>query len=122
VPEHGGASGLVTIEDVLEEIVGDIADEYDEVHVEEIRERDGHTREMSARVHIDEINQRLGISLPEDDEFDTIGGYVFRELGHVPAPGEELVRDGVKIQVVATTRRQIQRVRIILPEPRKEAV
>ena len=120
--EYGGVSGLVTIEDVLEEIVGNIEDEYDEVHVEEIREIDGRTSEMSARVHLDEINQRLGIHLPEEEEFDTIGGYVFHELGRIPTPGEELVRDDIRIQVVSATRRQIEKVRIILPEPRIEVV
>ena len=120
--EYGGVSGLVTIEDVLEEIVGDIEDEYDEVHVDEIREVDERTREMSARVHLDELNQRLGINLPEEEEFDTIGGFVFHELGHIPTVGEEIVRDDIRIQVVAATRRQIEKVRIILPEPRTEAV
>jgi len=120
--EYGGVSGLVTIEDVLEEIVGDIADEYDDIQVEEIREIDGQTSEMSARVHLDEINHRLGIDLPEEEEFDTIGGFVFHELGRIPAAGEEVVRDGVRIQVVSATRRQIEKVRIILPEPRKETV
>jgi CBS domain containing-hemolysin-like protein len=120
--EYGGVSGLVTIEDVLEEIVGDIADEYDEIHVDEIREIDDRTREMSARVHLDEINERLGINLPDEEEFDTIGGFVFHELGRIPAAGEELERNGVRIQVVSATRRQIEKVRIILPEPRKEAV
>lgn len=120
--EYGGVSGLVTIEDVLEEIVGDIADEYDEVHVEEIRGIDERTSEMSARVHLDEINARLGINLPEEEEFDTIGGFVFHELGRIPAPGEEVSHDGIRIQVISATRRQIEKVRIILPEARKEAV
>jgi len=120
--EYGGVSGLVTIEDVLEEIVGDIADEYDEDQVEEIRDVDERTSEMSARVHLDEINERLGIHLPEEEEFDTIGGFVFHELGRIPTPGEEVSHDGVRIQVVSATRRQIEKVRIILPGPRKEAV
>jgi CBS domain containing-hemolysin-like protein len=90
--------------------------------VEEIRGIDERTSEMSARVHLDEINARLGINLPEEEEFDTIGGFVFHELGRIPAPGEEVNHDGIRIQVISATRRQIEKVRIILPEARKEAV
>jgi CBS domain containing-hemolysin-like protein len=110
--EYGGVAGLVTLEDVLEEIVGEITDEYDKVLADGINELDEHTAEALGRVHIDEINERLGIELPEDDDYDTIGGFVFSELGHVPAPGEELVWHNVRVTVVEATRRRIERVRI----------
>jgi CBS domain containing-hemolysin-like protein len=110
--EYGGVSGLVTMEDVLEEIVGEIVDEYDAAHVEGVHELGPGVCEAMGRVHIDEINERLGLGLPEDAEYDTIGGFVFSELGHVPAAGEDLVWRNVRITVLDATRRRIERVRI----------
>ena len=68
--------------------------------------------EALGRVHIDEINERLGLELPEDADYDTIGGFVFSELGHVPVAGEDLVWRNVRITVLEATRRRIERVRI----------
>jgi len=119
--EYGGVSGLVTMEDVLEEIVGEIIDEYDKDLVDGIRELDDRAVEALGKVHVDEINQRLGLSLPEDGDFDTIGGLVFSELGHVPVEGEELVHDNVRITVIEATRRRIERLRIeILDRAKRE--
>ena len=110
--EYGGVSGLVTMEDVLEEIVGEIVDEYDPAHVEGVRELGPGVCEAMGRVHIDEINERLGLGLPEDADYDTIGGFVFNELGHIPTTGEDLVWQNVRITVLDATRRRIERVRI----------
>ena len=110
--EYGGVSGLVSIEDVLEEIVGEIVDEYDPDLVEGIRKIDDHVSEALARVHIDEINERLGLSLADDGDFDTIGGFVFSELGHVPKQGEQLSCDNVRITVLDATPRRIEKVRL----------
>lgn len=111
--EYGGVSGLVTIEDVLEEIVGEIDDEYDPESVEEIERIDDDTVEALGRTHIDEINEAMNIELPEDGDFDTIGGLVFSELGRVPQPGETVVwQDKVQITVLEATKRRIDRVRV----------
>ena len=110
--EYGGVSGLVTLEDVLEEIVGEIVDEYDKELAEGIRELDDGLAEVLGKVHIDEINERLDLDLPDDGDFDTIGGLVFSELGHIPAVGEELVCKNVRITVLEATPRRIERVRI----------
>jgi CBS domain containing-hemolysin-like protein len=110
--EYGGVSGLVTIEDVLEEIVGEIVDEHDEDLVEGIRKIDERTSESLARVHVDEINERLGLDLDEDGDFDTIGGFVFSELGRIPTVGESVVCGNVRITVLEVTRRRIERLRI----------
>lgn len=111
--EYGGVSGLVTIEDVLEEIVGEIVDEYDEEAVEEIQLLDPDTCEALGRTHVDVINERMNLELPDDGEFDTIGGFVFTQLGRVPLVGETLVwQDQVRVEVIAATRRRIDRVRI----------
>jgi CBS domain containing-hemolysin-like protein len=111
--EYGGVSGLVTIEDVLEEIVGEIDDEYDPETVEEIQRIDDHACEALGRTHIDEINETMNLELPEDGDYDTIGGLVFSELGRIPQAGEEVVwQDKVRISVLEATKRRVDRVRI----------
>jgi CBS domain containing-hemolysin-like protein len=116
--EFGGVSGLVTIEDVLEEIVGEIADEHDEAAREGIHSTGERSCEALARVHIGEINERLGLHLPEDEHFNTIGGFVFHQLGRIPHVGETLTHDGVKIKVLDATRRRINRVALeVMPSP-----
>ncbi|NOY30460.1 MAG: HlyC/CorC family transporter [Planctomycetes bacterium] len=111
--EYGGVSGLVTIEDVLEEIVGEIVDEYDEVVAEEIQRIDENTYEALGRTHVDEINEAMKIELPDDGDFDTIGGFVFTELGRVPLAGETIDwQQKVRIEVLEASQRRIERVRI----------
>jgi len=121
--EFGGVSGLVTIEDVLEEIVGEIADEHDDATGDGIKPIDEHSCEAMAHVHIHEINEHLGLHLPDDEHFDTIGGFVFHQLGRIPHVGEEITYDGVKIKVLEAARRRIHRVAIevLPPEVPEEA-
>jgi CBS domain containing-hemolysin-like protein len=89
IDEYGGTAGIVTIEDILEEIVGEIRDEYDHDEVEQahIENPDGSIT-IDARLPIDETNELLGLNISEDEEYDTIGGYVIAELGHIPKPNE----------------------------------
>jgi CBS domain containing-hemolysin-like protein len=111
--EYGGVSGLVTIEDVLEEIVGEIDDEYDPESVDEIECIDERTCEALGRTHIDEINEAMNLELPEDGDYETIGGLVFSELGRIPQTGESVVwQDKVRISVLEATKRRVDRVRI----------
>ena len=118
--EYGGVSGLVTIEDVLEEIVGEIEDEFDPEAEEEIRKIDDDSCEAVGRAHIEEINSLMGFDLPEDKDFDTIGGFVFAEFGRVPTNGESITwNDSVRVKVLDAARRKVNRVR--LERVRKEA-
>jgi CBS domain containing-hemolysin-like protein len=111
--EYGGVSGLVTIEDVLEEIVGEIDDEYDQKSEEQIRKIDDDTCEALGRAHVDHINEFMSFDLPEEKDFDTIGGFVFAEFGRVPAAGETITwQDAVRITVLEASRRRVNRVRL----------
>lgn len=110
--EYGGVSGLVTMEDVLEEIVGEIVDEYDEDTGEEIKLVDERTAELVGKVHVDEINERFELDLPEDPDFATIAGFLLTKLGHVPKVGEELEWGNVKLTVLEATPRRIERIRL----------
>ncbi len=111
--EYGGVSGLVTIEDVLEEIVGEIEDEFDAEAEEEIRKIDDDACEALGRAHVDQINELMGFDLPEDDAFDTIGGFVFAEFGRVPTVGESITWSNlVQVKVLEASRRRVGRVRL----------
>lgn len=119
--EYGGVSGLVTIEDVLEEIVGEIDDEYDQQAEVQIQKIDDDTCEALGRTHIDEINEVMGFDLPEKEDFDTIGGFVFAEFGRVPTVGESITwQDAVRVTVLEASRRRVNRVR--LERVRKESL
>ena len=117
VDEHSCVTGIVTIEDVLEEIVGEIVDEHDTEEVDEkrIHIHNGYA-EMAARVHVEEVNEQLGLDLPEDDEFETIGGFVSMQLGHIPEVGEQISWSSATITVLEASRRRVKRVRIDLPK------
>ncbi len=120
--EFGGVSGVVTIEDAIEQIVGEIADEYDEALVDGIKVHNETSAEALARVPLHELNARLGLSLPEDQDFDTVGGLIFHELGRIPAPGEDLTIGDVRLRILDAGRRRIDRVAIDVLKPQAEQV
>ncbi len=118
--EYGGTAGLVTIEDIVEELVGDIADEFEPPAPETMRKIDDDTVELDARVHVKEINDELGVSLPEDESYDTIGGFVISTLGRIPAVNEELQHGNVRICVLDAEPRRVNRLRVqICREPQE---
>jgi CBS domain containing-hemolysin-like protein len=112
VDEYRAVAGVVTIEDVLEEIVGEIVDEYDQDVEEEVRQVAPTTYEAAGRTHLDELNERFGVGLPEPDDCDTIGGFVITLLGRIPRAGESVVYHDLRITVLQSTRRRIDRVRL----------
>lgn len=118
--EYGGTAGLVTNEDILEEIVGEIVDEYDQEEENEIRHLGNGKAEVSARIHIDELNEALSIDLPESDDFDTIGGYVFTELGKVPSKGDEVRYKNVQLTVTDAGIRRVKRIMIDISHGKEE--
>jgi len=110
VDEYGGTAGLVTVEDVVEELVGEIRDEYD-VEAEPIV-REGDDRYVfSAKVATSEMVDRLQIEI-EDGEFETVGGYVLSRVGRVPAVGERFAFDGLEVEILEAERRRIHKVRV----------
>ena len=111
VDEYGGTAGLVTIEDMLEEIVGEIRDEYD-VESEPIVDEGGGRFVVNAKVDIDEVAQRLGVRIAREG-FETVGGYLLTHLGRVPAVGERVEIDGLLVDVLEVERRRIHKVRIM---------
>jgi len=112
VDEYQRVSGLVTIEDILEEIVGEIVDEHDVDEDEEIMKLSETTCEALGRAHLDEINDALGTGFPEDAEFDSIAGLIVDRLGRIPRVGETVTYDDLIITVLEATRRRVERVRI----------
>ena len=115
VDEYGGTAGLLTIEDLLEEIVGEIKDEYD-VHEEELLERvDEREAVVDARTPIRDLNDALDLHLSVD-EFDTLGGLVYHELGKVPTEGDEVRVNGCLVRVLSTDGNRIKKLRVTLLE------
>ncbi len=96
VDEYGGTAGLVTIEDILEEIVGEITDEYDKDEVEVERLADGAVR-VSSRFMVDDLEELCGVAI-DDDDVDTLGGLMAKHLGRVPIPGSVVETEGLRLQ------------------------
>lgn len=111
VDEYGGTAGLVTLEDLLEEIVGEIEDEYDEKK-EEIKILEEGVALINGRMDIGEVNEKLKINLPEKEGVETIAGFVVDYLGRVPQTGEELTYENLRISVVEADRRRVVKVKI----------
>ena len=111
IDEYGGTAGLVTMEDVVEEVVGEIIDEYDkEIKLFEIIE--DNTIRVDGNISIEEINEILNIEIPEND-FETLGGFIFDLLGRVPKKGEKIKYHNLKILIEQVVKNRIRRVKII---------
>jgi CBS domain containing-hemolysin-like protein len=118
VDEYGGTAGLVTIEDLLEEIVGEIRDEYD-VESESIIDEGNGRFVFSGKVDVDEVMQRLKVQI-EREGFETVGGYLMSHIGRVPTVGERFELDGLVVEILDAERRRVNKVRIYKPLSRAE--
>ena len=114
VDEYGGVSGLVTIEDVIEEIVGEIADEYDIEEDQTIRREGERQFAVHALARIEDFNEYFGTHF-SDEEFDTIGGLVMHQFGRLPRRGENCTIDGLEFRVLRSDRRRIDLLRVTTP-------
>ncbi len=119
VDEFGAVSGLVTIEDILEQIVGDIEDEFDEEEIEPIRQLSQHTYAVLALTDIERFNQQFATQF-NDEEVDTVGGLVMQAFGHLPKRGEEIELDGVVFKVTSADSRRLIQLRVTVTDERLE--
>jgi magnesium and cobalt transporter len=114
VDEYGGVGGLVTIEDVIEEIVGEIDDEFDVEEAENIRKEEPRQYSVRGATRIEEFNEYFGTRLP-DAEFDTVAGLIMKELGRLPRRGESVHIDGLDMRVLRADRRRVDLLRVTTP-------
>lgn len=112
VDEHGGVEGIITLEDLLEEIVGDISDEHDEEVNEQIREERDGMYLLDGALAVRDLNRRLKLALPESEAYTTIAGFLMTEAGHILQPGETVNYDGLHFHVEKVEKRRIVRVRL----------
>ena len=112
VDEYGGTEGLVTMEDIIEELVGEIEDEYD-LEEKEFHKRPDGSVMVKARMPICELNEALGAKLPESEEYDSLGGFVFSELGRIPKTGETIDAPGYTLRINSASQRQIQIIQMV---------
>jgi CBS domain containing-hemolysin-like protein len=110
VDEYGGVAGVVTLEDIIEEIFGEIQDEYDENEEELYQVQEDGSYLLRGRIDLDDFNELMDVHLPVD-EADTLGGFLYMRFGHVPTAGECVEEDGLKLTVEQVSRRRIRLVR-----------
>lgn len=120
--EYGGTAGLLTIEDIIEELVGEIHDEFEPTSDAPAFKRiDEHTIDADARVLVHDLNGELGLNIPENEDFDTLGGFVFTTLGHIPESGESFEFNDARFVVTDAARTKVKRVRIELAHEKADA-
>jgi len=122
VDEYGGTAGLVTLEDIVEEIIGEIRDEYDVAEEASFHQLEGGEYVFSGGIDLDDVNEIAGAELPKQAG-ETLGGFIYSELGRVPSPGDKLESGGLELVVDQVVRRRIRRVRArkLTAEPAVEA-
>lgn len=119
VDEYGGTAGLISIGDIVSEIVGEIPDEYDEDAPARVRRLADGAVELDASLHVSEVNEQFDLELPEEADFETLGGYVLAELGRFPQRGESFERGGVEFRVLESSDRRVLKVRVRKLAPSK---
>ena len=116
VDEYQAVAGVVTIEDALETIVGEIVDEHDREEEAEVLVREDSALEVAGKAHVDELNEEFGFNLPESDHYDTIAGLILHDLGSIPEIGQSIELDGLRLKVLHATRTKVELVLIEAPE------
>jgi len=114
IDEFGGTEGIITMEDIIEEIVGEIHDEYDEVSKSIEQARDGSVT-VDARMSVGDFNQQFKAQLPEVPDYETVAGFIQKELGRLPEVGDTVTHQGLTLTVQSKTARRIRTVRVIRP-------
>jgi CBS domain containing-hemolysin-like protein len=118
--EYGATAGLVTLEDLLEEIVGDIRDEFDEAEAEEVQKLGEGEYLVEGSCKLEDLNDMIGLGI-ESEDYDSIGGIVIEELQHLPSEGEEVTTEGgVRLIVEKVDKNRIEKVHIYLPDPESD--
>jgi putative hemolysin len=110
--EYGGTAGIVTLEDIIEQLVGEITDEYEKTLPQAVVKIDPQTIEVDARTYIDDLNDQFDLNLPEEEDYDTVGGFVFSHLGYIPKTGSEFGYANLKFNIAQAESRKIKRIRI----------
>jgi CBS domain containing-hemolysin-like protein len=116
--EYGGTAGLVTIEDILEELVGEISDEHEPIEPSMFRRLDDRTADVDARMYIGDVNRLLGLDLPDDAGYETLGGFISVQMGRIPPEGATFEHEGVRYTITSAEPQKVNRVKIELPGPK----
>lgn len=114
--EYGATAGLVTLEDLLEEIVGEIRDEYDEDEVDHVQKLDDHVYRIDGATKLDDLNDLLELSL-ESEDYDSLGGLIIEQLDHLPRVGETVMYENIRLTVESLDKNRVEWVKMELPEP-----
>jgi putative hemolysin len=116
--EYGTTAGLVTIEDVIEEVVGDISDEHEPHEPAMLKRISDTAADVDARMYIDELNRIMGLDLPEDSGYDTLGGFLSTTMGRIPSTGSVFEHNNVRYTILDAEPQKVNRVRLeIVPQP-----
>ncbi|MFC1595746.1 hemolysin family protein [Candidatus Margulisiibacteriota bacterium] len=114
IDEHGGVSGLVTIEDILEEIVGEITDEYDEVEGPSLLALDDTSYLVDAGTNVYDLNEEVSITIPEHENYDTVGGFMAHELGEIPKVGDKITYENFDLEVTQAKKQRILQLKLTI--------
>ncbi|MDE5844230.1 MAG: hemolysin family protein [Muribaculaceae bacterium] len=119
VDEFGGTAGMVTLEDLVEEIFGDIQDEHDHARIIQ-RQIGPNTYEFSGRIEIEYLNETYPVDIPEDDDYQTLAGYILHSLGSIPEQGEEIVLGDLTFEVMKKTETRLELIKVTVHEHKSE--